>query len=74
MFYMMERLRKEPGMGGAVIHLDPSKSFDKVDLQSLEAVLEEARFSPVFGDICLVVKVNDHLSEVLCRFLRTTSS
>ena len=69
--YIIERVGKEPGMGGALINLDQSKAFDRVDHQYLAAVLRAAGFGPVFrgwiaamySNICSVVKVNGHLSE-----------
>ena len=59
-------------MGGALVNLDQSKAFDRVDHQYLAAVLNAVGFGPVFrgwiaamySNICSVVKVNGHLSEL----------
>jgi hypothetical protein len=71
MRYIVERVGNKPGFGGALINLDQSKAFDRVDHRYLAAVLKAAGFGPVFrgwiasmySGICSVAKINGHLSE-----------
>ncbi len=69
--YIIERVSNKPGFGRAMINVDQSKAFDRVDHRYLAAVLRAAGLGPVFrgwiasmySGICSVVKLNGHLSE-----------
>ena len=71
MRYLVERVGSRFGFGGALVNLDQSKAFDRVDDRYLAAVLRAAGFGPVFrgwiatiySGICSVVKLNGHFSE-----------
>lgn len=67
-------MRVIPGKGGLMMHLNPSKAFDRVDHQYLEAVLAAVGFDPVFcgrittlySDIESTIQVNDFFPEPFC--------
>lgn len=71
MRYIVYRRVKKSDKGAALINLDQSKAFDRVDHQYQAAVLTTAVFGSVFrgwiaviySDICSAVGVNGHLSE-----------
>lgn len=67
----IDRIRKETGKGGVLVHLDQSKAFYRVDHQYLEVILEitglcpgfRSRISAIYGNIKFIVQVNDYLLE-----------
>ncbi|GAB1597330.1 hypothetical protein Ahia01_000009400 [Argonauta hians] len=69
--YIFDRVASESGLGGALINLDQSKAFDRVDHQYLAAVLRAAGLGPVFrgwvtkmySNVSSVVMVNGYCSE-----------
>lgn len=71
---IVERIGTKGGFSGALISLDQSKVFSKIDHHYLKAIFTVVSFGPTFRDwiaamhssTSLMVKVNSHLLELFC--------